>query len=62
MCPESLPAANAGSRAGQPYAAFVGSESGAPQECQGGGSGHTSWYGTGEVDALAAVTNDRSNG
>ena len=38
-----------------------GSESGAPQECQGNG-GHTSWYGQGQVDAFAAVTNDRSNG
>jgi len=41
--------------------AFTGSESDAVQECQGNG-GHTSWYGQGQVDALAAVTNDRSNG
>jgi subtilisin family serine protease len=61
-CPESLPVANAGARAGQSYEEdFLGSQSGAPQECQGNGA-HTSWYGQGQVDALAAVTNDRSNG
>jgi hypothetical protein len=60
-CPDTLPAANAGSLAGRPYSAFVGSESEAVQECQGNG-GHTSWYGQGQVDALAAVTDDRSNG
>ena len=60
-CPDTLPNANSGSLAGRPYAAFVGSESGAVQECQGNG-GHTSWYGQGQVDAFAAVTNDRSNG
>jgi subtilisin family serine protease len=60
-CPGTLPNANSGSLAGRAYAAFVGSESGAVQECQGNG-GHTSWYGQGQVDALAAVTNDRSNG
>ena len=31
--------------------------SGAPQECQGG-SGHNSWYGAGQVNALRAVTHD----
>ncbi len=61
-CPETLPVANAGSRIGQSYETqFLGSESGGQQECQGNG-GHTSWYGQGQVDALAAVTNDRSNG
>lgn len=60
-CPETLPAANSGSLAGRPYEQFLGSESGAVQECQGNG-GHTSWYGQGQVDAFAAVTNDRSNG
>jgi subtilisin family serine protease len=60
-CPATLPNANAGSLAGTPYAAFTGSESDAVQECQGNG-GHTSWYGQGQVDALAAVTNQRSNG
>lgn len=53
-CPETLPTG---------YETFgAGSESGTPPTCQGGGGGHTSWYGNGEVDALAAVTNDRSNG
>jgi subtilisin family serine protease len=53
-CPETLPAR---------YETFgAGTESGTPPTCQGGGDGHTSWYGGGEVDALAAVTNDRSNG
>jgi subtilisin family serine protease len=61
-CPETLPNANSGSLAGRPYGVgiFAGSQSGAPQECTGNG-GHTSWYGQGQVDALAAVTNDRSN-
>jgi|tagenome__1003787_1003787.scaffolds.fasta_scaffold20984899_2 subtilisin family serine protease len=58
-CPETLPVANAGAFTGTPYAAFAGTQSGAPQECQGNG-GHTSWYGQGQADALAAVTNDRS--
>jgi subtilisin family serine protease len=58
-CPETLPDSNV--LIGLNYGDIAGSQSGAPQECQGGGSGHTSWYGTGEVDALRAVTNDRSN-
>jgi lantibiotic leader peptide-processing serine protease len=45
-CPNTLPAG---------YLAFTGVNSGAEQECQGG-SGHNSWYGTGQVDALNAVT------
>jgi hypothetical protein len=36
------------------YAPFP-QNSGAPQSCQGGG-GHNSWYGSGEVDALKAVS------
>ncbi|WP_176445497.1 S8 family peptidase [Blastococcus mobilis] len=52
-CPETLPA--------RYETVGAGSESGTPPTCQGG-DGHTSWYGTGQVDALAAVTNDRSNG
>jgi hypothetical protein len=43
------------------YGEIVGSQSGTPQECTGNGA-HTSWYGQGQADALAAVTNDRSNG
>ena len=45
-CPNTLPAG---------YLTFTGVNSGAEQECQGG-SGHTSWYGSGQVDALNAVT------
>jgi hypothetical protein len=62
-CPQTLPDANAGSlgTAGVNYGEIVGSQSGTPQECQGNGA-HTSWYGQGQADALAAVTNDRSNG
>jgi subtilisin family serine protease len=61
-CPTTLPDANAGSlgAAGVNYGQIAGSQSGAPQQCQGNG-GHTSWYGQGQVDALAAITNDRSN-
>jgi subtilisin family serine protease len=61
-CPQTLPNANAGSlgQQGVNYGQIVGSQSGAPQKCQGNG-GHTSWYGQGQVDALAAITNDRSN-
>jgi lantibiotic leader peptide-processing serine protease len=33
---------------------------GEPQECQGG-PGHTSWYGSGQVNALSAVLHDTSN-
>jgi subtilisin family serine protease len=58
-CPETLP--NSTVLPGVNYGQIGGSESGAAQECQGNG-GHTSWYGQGQVDALAAVTNDRSNG
>jgi subtilisin family serine protease len=61
-CPETLPNATSGSLAGRAYSAFVGTQSGAAQQCAGSGTGHTSWYGNGEVDALNAVTNHRSNG
>jgi subtilisin family serine protease len=44
-CPDALPTG---------YAAFT-TPSGEPQECQGG-SGHNSWYGNGQVNALNAVT------
>ena len=62
-CPQTLPDANAGAlgAAGVNYGEITGSQSDAPQECTGNG-GHTSWYGQGQVDALAAVTNDRANG
>jgi subtilisin family serine protease len=55
-CPETLPTGEGGLY----YGDVTGSQSDAPQECQGG-DGHTSWYGGGEVDALAAVTHDTSN-
>jgi subtilisin family serine protease len=45
-CPTTLPAG---------YASFVGTQSGTPQTCTGG-TGHNSWYGAGQVDALSAIT------
>jgi subtilisin family serine protease len=45
-CPSTLP---------DGYLTFTGVNSGAMQQCQGG-PGHTSWYGSGQVDALNAVT------
>jgi lantibiotic leader peptide-processing serine protease len=51
-CPETLPPG---------YAAFVGTQSGAPQTCVGG-PGHNSWYGAGQVDAFNAVTHTSGNG
>jgi len=50
-CPETLP---------QGYFAIVGDQSGAPQICQGG-SGHNSWYGQGQVNALGAVSHQAGN-
>ena len=47
-CPNTLPTG---------YAAFVGSQSGAPQACTGG-PGHNSWYGSGQIDALNAITHN----
>jgi subtilisin family serine protease len=49
-CPTSLPPA---------YLAIT-QPSGEPQSCQGG-PGHTSWYGTGQVDALRAITHTSQN-
>ena len=37
------------------YAFFPGVDDGVPQTCTGG-TAHNSWYGSGEVDALAAVS------
>ena len=45
-CPVTLPPG---------YSSFVGLNSGLPQTCQGG-TGHNSWYGNGQVNALNAVT------
>jgi subtilisin family serine protease len=41
------------------YAAFPSVSNGAPETCTGG-TGYNSWYGHGQVNALRAVTNDRS--
>ena len=49
-CPAALPSG---------YSTFVSVSNGAPQTCQGG-TGRNSWYGHGQVNALRAVTNDRS--
>jgi lantibiotic leader peptide-processing serine protease len=55
-CPTALPAG---------YAAFTrpapAGQEGAPQECQGG-PGNTSWYGSGQVNALSAVMHAAGNG
>jgi lantibiotic leader peptide-processing serine protease len=45
-CPVTLPPG---------YSSIVGVNSGQPQTCQGG-TGHNSWYGNGQVNALNAVT------
>jgi hypothetical protein len=37
------------------YSFFRSVNNGAPQQCQGG-PGYNSWYGHGQVDALAAVS------
>jgi lantibiotic leader peptide-processing serine protease len=50
-CPNTLP---------DGYLDFTGVNSGAEQECQGG-PGHNSWYGSGQVDALNAVTHGSGN-
>ena len=55
-CPTALPLQGAAgtSRANTPYASSTRPD-GSPQECQGG-EGHNSWYGSGQVNALSAVT------
>jgi subtilisin family serine protease len=50
-CPDTLSAA---------YLSFTGVNSGATQECQGG-FGNNSWYGSGQVNALSAVTKASGN-
>jgi hypothetical protein len=37
------------------YLSILGTNSGVVRQCQGG-PGHTSWYGTSQVDALNAIT------
>jgi subtilisin family serine protease len=58
-CPTELPASGAPGSAlfGVPYAAITGSQSDSLQVCQGG-PGHNSWYGSGQVNALRAITHD----
>jgi len=51
-CPDTLP---------DGYLDTTGVNSGAVQECQGG-PGHNSWYGSGQVDALNAVTHASGGG
>ena len=48
-CPETFPAVPV------PYLSFTGTQSGTVQSCTGG-TGHNSWYGAGQVDALNAVS------
>nr|MDQ3879164.1 S8 family serine peptidase [Actinomycetota bacterium] len=50
-CPSSLPPG---------YEDFTSSQSGEPQVCQGG-PGNNSWYGSGQVNALRAITHSPSN-
>jgi lantibiotic leader peptide-processing serine protease len=49
-CPTTLPTG---------YEAFTSVSNGAPQQCNGN-IGYNSWYGNGQVNALRAITNDRS--
>jgi subtilisin family serine protease len=49
-CPASLPTSPPPG-----YASFTSVSNGAPQVCTGG-TGHNSWYGNGQADALNAVT------
>ena len=55
-CPTELPLRGApgSSLQNTPYSAIT-RPSGDPQECQGG-NGHNSWYGSGQINALRAVT------
>ena len=60
-CPTELPLRGAAgsSRANIPYA-NTRRPDGSLQECQGG-EGHNSWYGSGQINALRAVTHDTGN-
>ena len=53
-CPTTFPSTPV------PYLSFLGVNSEAVQQCQGG-PGSNSWYGNGEVDALNAVTKSSGN-
>jgi hypothetical protein len=50
QCPSALPPI---------YDVVTSFSNGAPQVCTGG-TGSNSWYGHGQVNALRAITNDRS--
>ncbi|MFN2593979.1 MAG: S8 family serine peptidase [Actinomycetota bacterium] len=50
-CPSSLPSG---------YEDWTSVSNGAPQQCQGG-PGNNSWYGSGQANALSAVTHNPSN-
>jgi subtilisin family serine protease len=60
-CPTELPLQGApgSSLANVPYADITRPDD-SPQECQGG-PGNTSWYGSGQINALSAVLHDSSN-
>ncbi|HSL64025.1 MAG TPA: S8 family serine peptidase [Gaiellaceae bacterium] len=60
-CPTELPLSGAPGSAleGVPYAEITRPD-GSLQECQGG-AGSNSWYGSGQVNALRAVTHDMGN-
>jgi lantibiotic leader peptide-processing serine protease len=53
VCPDTLPLGNGTTIPA--YSSFVGVNDEKPQTCDGG-TGHTSWYGAGQVDAYNAVT------
>ena len=60
--PDSLPTQPAtATDPPRPYLSFLGVNSGAVQQCQGG-PGHNSSYGTGQVDAFNAVTHASGSG
>ena len=60
-CPAALPlrGASGSSRANTPYANSRRPD-GSLQECQGG-EGYNSWYGSGQINALSAVTHNTGN-
>ena len=55
-CPTALPLSGAAGTAlfGVPYTAITRPDD-SPQECQGGPA-HNSWYGSGQINALSAIT------
>ena len=55
-CPTALPLSGAAGTAlfGVPYTAITRPDD-SPQTCQGGPA-HNSWYGSGQINALSAIT------